>query len=147
MSVPFAGLSPASAYVLTGEFDPQQPVAILADMIDPATGDFASLEDSASIADGMAVVALTIQRGTGAAVLNTGHRLRDITHVDNDAGITAESLVREAFAPARAAGVLELVRVASDADAGDGAQINSFVEYTDLLLPPGTEATRKAFAP
>ena len=146
-SIPPAGYSPASAYDLVGHAEAQRPVAILADMIDPFTGDYLSLEDSATIADGLVVTLLRTERGSGAAVLDFGHRFREVRHVDGNAPVLAESLTREALQPGVDAGVLEFKQLVASANASDGTQLDTDVEYLDLLAPREDQKQRQTFTP
>lgn len=145
-SIPYAGLSPASAYTITGFAVQEPPAAILADEIDPITRDFTSLERSRSIADGMVIHLLSVQRGTGAAVLDTGHRLRELRQVEERTPVSTESTLREALKPAKDAGVAEFTRIAAEVDAGDRTQVNSVVVYRDLLAPPGAPLGKQTYS-
>lgn len=145
MSVPPAGISPASAFVITDYPVQLPPAAILADAIDPATGDFASLVEGRGLADAMLIEALRIERGTGAAVRDVGHRFREITHVDGTGLQVIESMAREAAAPAERAGVARVIRVSVEVNAGDPAQLDTFLEYRDLLAPPDAPTRRLVF--
>lgn len=147
MSVPAAGITPAASFELAG-FEPQKPApAILADLIDPETGDFASLTRSATIADGMVQFLITTQRGSGAAVRSFGQRFREVTHNDERANETLESLVVEAMKPAVDAGIVRFNRITSVPDSEDPAQVNNVVEYIDLLAEQKNASQRKTFNP
>jgi hypothetical protein len=134
-SLPPASTSPASAFELLAIAEQKAPPVILADAIDPVTGDYASLTESANLADAFAIEAILVQRGTGAAVRDTGQRYREITHVETNAAELVESMTREAFADAERAGVAELVEVTIEPDEIDGGQLNTVIEYRDLLAP------------
>lgn len=145
-SIPFAGISPASAFEIIGQAESEPPPAIVADMIDPATGDFLSVVDSATIADGLVVHLMRTQRGSGAAVLEFGQRFREIRHVTSDSPELAESMVREALQPAVDAGVVRFEQIEGQVDPGDSTQINAGFEYTDLLAPPRNAARSFTFS-
>jgi hypothetical protein len=135
MSTPPAGTGPASAYgVITPPSTAGVP-AILADEIDAVTGDYSSLLRSRPLADAFAIEALSVERGTGAAVRELGHRLRTLRNVEAGTVDLAESLAREALAPAEDAGVLEVVRVLAETDGSDPTELNFYLEYRDLLAP------------
>lgn len=134
-SIPPAGVTPASAFSLTEHAVSEPPPAILADLIDPATGEFRSIVDSATIADGLVVHLLRTQRGSGAAVLEFGQRFRELTHVTSESPELVESMAREALRPATDAGVVAFRQVEAEADPEDGTQLNTGIEYTDLLAP------------
>jgi hypothetical protein len=134
-SIPPAGYSPASAFDLVGHAEAPDPVAILADEIDPTTGDFASVDRSASIADGLVITLLRTKRGSGAAVLEFGQRFSELRHMTADAPILAESLAREALAPATDAGVVGFRELVATANDRDPTQLDTSIEYLDLLAP------------
>ena len=144
-SIPQGGLTPLSAYTLTEQNERTAPPAILADDIDPDTGDFRSITSSARIADGMVVHALRTQRGTGAAVRELGQRWREITHVDDQSPELVESLTREALQLARDAGVVRLVSAAAQVDEQDPSQVNHEIKFQDLLAPPNDDVRRLTF--
>jgi hypothetical protein len=145
-SLPPASTSPASAFELVDIAEQRAAPVILADLIDPVTGDYASLTKSANLADAFALEALRVQRGSGAAVRDVGHRFREITHVETTATDVVAGMTQEAFADAARAGVAELVDVTVEVDASDGAQLNTVVEYRDLLAPRDAPTRRLIFS-
>lgn len=145
MPLPPAGISPASDPV-TSTIGAQSPApAILADRIDPETGDFESLFTGRPLADAFALEALTVQRGTGAAVRDLGNRFRELTHVEAGTAELIEGMAQEAFADAERAGVAQLTRVSVTEDPSDGSQLDTVLEYRDLLAPPESAARRLVF--
>jgi hypothetical protein len=144
-SIPPGGISPASAPTTFELARQAAPPAILADRINPQTGDFESLFVGRSLADAFAIEALRVQRGTGAAVRDLGNRFRELSHVEDDAAELIESMTIEAFAAAADAGVARLVQVTVGVDAGDGSALETVVEYRDLLAPAGAAARRLVF--
>ena len=147
MSVPAAGVTPAASFELAG-FEPQRdPPAILADDIDPKTGEFRTLTAGSGIADGMAQFLLTVQRGSGASVRNFGQRFREITHNDGRATDSFQSFAREALRPGVDSGTLRVGRVVTTVDPADDTQAETVIEYTDLLAAPKDPNARKTFSP
>lgn len=144
-SIPPGGLSPASAFSAPALGVQAPPPAILADRINPQTGDFESLFVGRPLADAFAIEALRVQRGTGAAVRDLGHRFRELTHVEDDSPELIESMSSEAFADAANAGVARLVQVTVSVDPADPAQEQTVIEFRDLLAPADTAARRLVF--
>lgn len=134
-SIPPASFSPASAFELVGQAAQQDPVAILADLIDPDTGDFEAIDESATIADGLVVQLLRVQRDSGAAVLGFGQRFREVRNVDTGTPELVDSLAREALQPARDAGIVEFQSLSSAVNPSDPTQTDTTIEYLDLLAP------------
>lgn len=135
-SIPPAGVTPASAFVITRRAESSPVPVILADKIDPTTGDYASLVESATIADGLVVHLLRTTRDSGAAVLGLGQRFRSLRNVERNAVELIESMAIEALTPARDAGVVKFDRVESEVEPTDGSQTNTGIRYMDLLAPP-----------
>lgn len=146
-AIPPAGFSPASAFNIDRQFQSLPPVPILADLIDPKTGEYLSLEDSASIADGMVVTLMRTERDSGAAVLGFGQRFKSLRHVTNDSPTLAESLAREALKPATDAGAVGFGQLSASVNAGDGTQVDTEIEYLDLLAPTADQSRSIPFAP
>lgn len=79
--MPPAGTSPA-VFFLPVEFQTTgRPIAMLADPVDPATGELLSIERGFDPTDAAVITALRTIRGSGSAVENVGNRYRDATHV------------------------------------------------------------------
>lgn len=57
-----------------------EPIPILADLIDPATGEFKSLTKSARLCDAHVIEAYRAEAGTGPALGEAGHTLRVVKH-------------------------------------------------------------------
>jgi len=147
MGIPPSGITPAASFELAG-FAAQLPApAILADEIDPETGDFASLTRSRAIADGMVLYLTKVERGSGAGVLNRGHRLREVRHVDEQAPELIESHVREALSPAVESGTIRFESIGYEVDDRDGTQTNGEVRFKDLLAPRKDADRRLTFSP
>ena len=144
-SIPPAGFSPASAFELVGHAVQQSPVAILADLLDPRTGEYQSIEDSATIADGLVVTLMRTERGSGAAVLDFGQRFRDLRNVEGNTTELAESLAREALQPARDAGIVDFQALSASVNESDGTQVDVTIEYLDMLAPKQRAERTKTF--
>jgi hypothetical protein len=144
-AIPPAGHSPASAFTLIGHAVETLPVPILADAIDPKTGEYLSIEDSATIADGMVVTLLRTERDSGAAVQGFGQRFKELRHVTGETALLAESMSREALAPAVSAGIVELRSVTAGANTEDGTQVDADIDYLDLLAPPSKASLTQSF--
>ncbi len=79
--IPPAGVSPAGFFVPVSYTAPGEPVGILADAVDPKTGEYLSLERGFDPTDAAVLTALRTVRGSGSAVLEVGQRFQDATHV------------------------------------------------------------------
>lgn len=69
-----------------------EPPVILADYIDPDTRDFASMLSTLDQIDAQVIIAITTKRGSGAAVMDVGHKLHLIKKIRESikTDITAE---------------------------------------------------------
>ena len=147
MSIPPSGITPAASFELAG-FEPQlEPPVILSDMIDPRTGEYESLVATRTIADGMVIFLMGLQRRSGAAVLQFGHRLREITHADGEAPEGIERECRDALQPAVDTGTIRFERVDALQNEDDRTQIDSVVRYVDLLAPRSQREKTRTFNP
>lgn len=73
------------------------PSPLLADNIDPTTGDYISLTVGADPIDAAVVNAVKIVRGSGAAVTNTGARFYKVTKITDSIERELDSIVQEAL--------------------------------------------------
>lgn len=80
--MPYAGSTPLGYYVETVEDESALPVPILADYIDPDTGDIIRLNEGRMPIDAAIIEGIRVDRGTGAAVLEVGQTLRKVRHTD-----------------------------------------------------------------
>jgi len=83
--IPPAGVSLAGFFAPVLYEDPGAPPGILADAIDPVTGDYLSIERGFDPTDAAVLTALTVQRGSGSAVETVGQRYQDLERVDDTA--------------------------------------------------------------
>jgi len=79
--IPPAGVTPAGFFLPVKFAFSNTPIAMLADPIDPATGELLSIERGFDPVDAAVINALRTRRGSGSAVESVGQRFRDATHV------------------------------------------------------------------
>lgn len=112
----------------------EPPAAIEADLLDPQTREFLSLEDSADPIDAHVQYTFGIKRGSGAAVRAVGHRFDEARHVSPELPIELDALTREAVQHLESQGLLRTEKVeirAADGEAGDD-WAESHYHYRDL---------------
>lgn len=80
--IPAAGVTPLSYFLGTAAVAPGDIVAILADAIDPQTGEYLSIERGFDPTDAAMLTAFRTKRGTGSAVENVGQRFSDAKKID-----------------------------------------------------------------
>lgn len=136
MPVPYAGILPLSAFTETTHEDPLGPPVILADAIDPETGEFVSLERGLDPVDAAVAWTVSVERDSGAAIQGIGHGLRTITHVAPDLAVTAEALAREAVGHLTRENLIALRGISVEAGR-DGAEVT--ISY--LNVPRRDERT------
>jgi hypothetical protein len=111
--VPPAGVSPISSFLLdTAGVPPGAVVAMLADPIDPATGDYLSIERGFDPTDAAFLTCMRTVRASGSAVENVGQRFADHTKVDPQLDSFMREEVRLASKELVDAGELEIRQVA-----------------------------------
>ncbi len=109
VTVPKAGMAPLGFFVASpGALGPPSP--LLADNISPFTHDYVSLTVGVDPIDAQVLVALTILRDSGAAVIDMGLRITD-TKILPDIVLTLTSAVRQALSTLIANRDIQLVTV------------------------------------
>ncbi len=127
--VPPAGTSPVGAFLLEEHTGPGSPPAMLADPVDPKTGEYLSISRSFDPTDGAVLTALSIERGSGSAVQNVGQRFRDATHITPQLSSFFQQEVAQALRHLTASKQirLESVTVVTEDDT-----VNLYVRYVNL---------------
>lgn len=124
------------------DFDPQLtgdgPIPILADYVDPLTGDVAHPLMSRTPVDGMIIETLRVERGSGEAVQSVGTRLREIRYVDDQIEVEARARVREGFEEMVRANLVEIQSLAVQLGPTTDSVILSS-DIKDLTLPPSNQ--------
>ena len=118
----------------------ESPPAILADDIDATTGELNSLVSSIEPEDSAVIQIMRTRRGSGAAVLDIGHRFHLIEKNDERAPDLAKAYAREAFADLVSGGLIEIhdIDTSQFGEIGDGLGI--FLSY--IILRTGTRRDR-----
>lgn len=132
-SIPAAGVTPASAFTLATHVPRRKPPAILAEAIGARSREVQSLTRSTGIADGMVSYLIGVQRGSGAAVRDVGHRLRQLRNVDDGTATSLATLVREALRPAVDSGTARIAKIEVEINALDPTQVDGRIRYRDSL--------------
>jgi hypothetical protein len=108
---------------------PSKPPAILADDIDPMTGEFRSILRGVHPVDGMVVVALRTQRASGAAVPDVGSQLATLDKVDDALPQRIKFEIQAALATLVKQ---RLIRIDAIVSAGAGDAASAYCAYTNL---------------
>jgi hypothetical protein len=128
--VPPAGVSPLSAFLLgTAGVQPGAVIAMLADPIDVATGEYLSIERGFDPTDAAFLNCMRTVRGSGSAVESVGQNFADHTHVDPQLEPFMREEVRLASKDLVDAGDLEIQTV-TVTPLGDGAE--TYIEWLNL---------------
>ncbi|WP_437759478.1 hypothetical protein [Sorangium sp. So ce1389] len=130
--IPPAGVSAAGTWAPVVFVSPGSPPAYLADWIDAQTGDLESILTGIDPVDSMVQLAVTIERGTGAAVTDVGHRFRTVKKVDDSTPSLLRSLAEEALSSLLQRKLIRLERLDVEADP-DGDLGAIFLAYSNLL--------------
>ena len=109
-----------------------RPSPLLADNIDPNSHDYVSLTETVHPIDAQVILALKLDRGSGAAVENDGIRLRDIRKMTDDAQTQIKSRVREALGRLISAGDVRLVGVSFENWDESSQAGGPFVRFVNL---------------
>ena len=82
---------------LSGTSARPKPPTILADYLDPETGDFASMIRTLDPVDAQVLIALSVKRGSGAAVTADGNELYKIKKILPSCARDVEAAVRNSL--------------------------------------------------
>jgi len=116
MSIPPAGLTPAGFFVPQLFASPTDPPGILADAIDPQTGEYLSISRGIDPIDSQVLTALTLVRGSGAATQDDGQDFLAIKKVDETTATLIEAETRRALGRLVVSGDIKIKRVYPNAD-------------------------------
>ena len=83
--IPPAGVSPLGFFAPVEFVGPERPPAILADLIDPKTGDYRSILRGMHPVDSQVLTRVRTRRGTGASVRDIGNLFGTFELVDEHA--------------------------------------------------------------
>lgn len=92
--IPPAGLSPAGLFVAQTFVDPTKPPGILADAIDPTTGEYLSISKGMDPIDAQMILALSVKRASGASVSEDGQTFFEIKKIDESTPSLIEARTR-----------------------------------------------------
>jgi hypothetical protein len=130
--IPPAGVSAASFFTTTPFVDPARPPAILADDIDPKTGELRSLFTSVHPVDAAIQYQFRVKRGSGACVLEQGQAFDSIkkntSSAPNDLRFEAQRILQP-FVDRGDAEIVTLEVAGGEAEKDRGAV---FVQYRNL---------------
>lgn len=129
MSIPQAGVTPASFFIPVVYTVPGRPNGVLADPIDATTGDYLSIERGFDPTDAAVITAVRTVRASGSAVEDVGQRFADHKFVDNKLEPFMREEVRLALKHLTERGDLSIDKV-SVTLFGDGAE--TYVEWQNV---------------
>ena len=90
-----AGTTPSGFLVPLNYALPGKPYGVLADAIDPTTGEFMSIVQGFDPDDAWVLAQLSIDRGTGAAVVDDGRDFSEVSHVSaRHASVLQQEILR-----------------------------------------------------
>lgn len=130
MPIPAAGITPLSYFLGTMGVPDGDVVAMLADPIDPISGDYLSIERGFDPVDAAMLTAFRTERASGSAVENVGQRFRDKTHVDSQLDSFFREEVRLTSKDLVDPGDVEIEDV-QVVDVGNGG-VELFVKWTNV---------------
>jgi hypothetical protein len=124
-----AGTSAASYGAPTEFVSPSKPPAILADDIDPATGELRSILRGIRPVDAHVITALRTERGSGVSAMATGQRFRSVRKIDDAFARRIQDECELALAPLIERGDIRLEKIAVIEDGDTG---HLYFEYFNL---------------
>jgi hypothetical protein len=134
MPIPPAGLAPAGFFVPQKFTDPSAPPAILADAIDPETGEYLSISRGCDPIDQQVLIAMTAERGSGSALENDGQKFGGIRKITETTEALIDGEARRALARLVDARDIRVRRVYANAQPdNDWGEVS--VDYENLRAP------------
>lgn len=131
----FTGSSPLGAYTINPRPGPLVPIPILADHINPDTGEITNLLASRTPVDGAVIEGFRVDRGSGPAVLNVGHTLRRIRHTDDSSLAEVPTRARDAVVEMERLGLVRFEGATTELnEEQDG--LRTVAKVTDLTAHP-----------
>jgi len=97
MPIPAAGLAPAGLFVPQLFADPSGPAAILADAIDPRTGEYMSIAKGMDPVDQQVLIAMGQVKNSGVALAHDGNEYSKIRKLDESAARLIDAETRRCF--------------------------------------------------
>lgn len=134
--IPPAGVSPAAAF--SPETDasvPAVPVGMLADPIDPETGELTSVAAYVHPIDAAIAEQFRLWRGTGVAVVDQGQNFRQVELATESAPRELEDEAKRILGPFVQRGEIRIVKLVTEAPIEGGRGDNALitVHYRNLL--------------
>lgn len=125
MSVVF----PDGFFVPQTHDDGESPPGIVADAIDPRTGEYLSISRGFDPTDGAVLTALSVVRGSGSAVTDTGQRFQDLQLVDSSAQTFIDQEARRALKRLKDSSQIAIEKVEPTTE-GDWGEV--LVQYQNI---------------
>lgn len=142
MTIPGAGTHELGLYTEAEIYSDEGPVPILADFVDPTTGEIMNLLQSHVVSDGLVIEAYRVKRNSGEVVRNVGNTIREVR--DTDAPALAE-LRSRAVLPIRELEREGIVRLDGFDLVADEDTVEVSLEYVDLTQAETREAVARNF--
>ena len=133
--IPPAGVSAAGTYTLVEFATPARPAAVLADSIDPSTGEYRSILTGAHPVDAAVVTRIRTLRSSGVSVRSVGHRFDRVRKIDESYETSIRYEAEQVFADLVTRGDIRVDQIKLET-VGDTGSI--FFYYTNLRT--GTSA-------
>lgn len=124
-----AGISAAGTYTTVEVISPSKPPAILADDINPTTGELNSILSGIHPVDAAVITRIRTKRASGASVSSIGHRFDRVKKIDESYETAIRYEAEQVFADLVFRGDIRVDKIAFS-DTGDTGSI--FFYYTNL---------------
>jgi hypothetical protein len=124
-----AGISAAGTYTAVEVISPAKPPAILADDINPTTGELNSILSGIHPIDAAVITRIRTKRSSGASVNSIGHRFDRVKKIDESYETAIRYEAEQVFADLVFRGDIRVDKIAFS-DTGDTGSI--FFHYTNL---------------
>lgn len=136
-----AGAVPLGAFTEFPVTPGAAPLPVLADFIDPLTGDFLDLLASRTPVDGAIIEGLRVERNSGPAVALVGTTLREIRNTDATSLSEVRGRTRDGLAELEREGLAKLVSATVELNS-QGDSVNVAAKIRDFTVDQGQPSDR-----
>jgi hypothetical protein len=125
-------LVPVSYWVAQSFEKSGDPVPILADKVDPSTGEIVDLLASHTPVDGLLIEAFRVEAESGPALDGAGHTLREVRHTDDSDLSEIDARTRSAVKHLVDLNLVSVTKVQVERTSFDGVECTAYVK--DLTI-------------
>lgn len=141
-----AGVVPLGSFTEVSGSRARKPIPILADYVDELSGQVTRLTEGRTPVDGAIIEILRVERGSGPAVKENGHTMREVRHTDESSLSELKARLRDGFRRMEVAGLVQIQETTVEVNEGIGDAVTLSSRIRDLTLPPEDQEATRTYA-